>query len=371
MPGTGLVRAAETYEATALTYAADNSIIVGDWKDVQADQVVLFEIAESAGKNFMRGKYGCDDPALFSAKNLSRGDALQINSIGQMALAADGAIYWSNIQANRIIKIAKEGTSTAFAGDGQEVSAGDGGPAGAASIKSPLGLAFGKDGSLFVAESGGVLGNPQGAGGKIRKISPFGIITTVAGTGEAGDDGDKGPALKARLRPASLAVDGRGRLFIADFGNNKIKMVTSDGIIKTIAGGGSADISDHPAPASSVAFNQPLSIAVTNDGIIYAVTDSNVIRLTEDADGGWQLSRFWGGKPQGDCGTGRYLEWASADKAETVIKNSLAVICQGTPQTIVVKDSCPAPGGATRVAFSQMFNGFANIVEIVNPCGTL
>ena len=356
------------FEATALTYTPNDSLITADWKSVDANQIVLYEIIKSQGQHLIRGKYGCDDPTLFSAQNLSMADSLQVNSIGSLATSPLGDIYWAGIQTNRILKISPQGLTTVVAGDGTNASTGDGGFAAAASVKSPLGIALGPDGSLYFAESGDLVKNWDQVGARIRKISPLGTITTVVGTGEPGDDGEGGPAIKAKIRAAAVAVDAKNRLFIADYGNNKIKMVGTDGLITTIAGGGSSDVTDIQMPATNVAINLPLSIAVTNDGSVYFVTDTNMNQLISDASGRWLISRFWGGMTQGDCGSGRYLQNAAASQTQEVVKNSLSVICQGLPQAVTIKDNCPMPGGYTRIAFSQMFNGFANVIEIIHPC---
>jgi DNA-binding beta-propeller fold protein YncE len=105
---------------------------------------------------------------------------------------------------------------------------GDGGPAAQAKLIFPEGLALDDAGSLYIADSGGH---------RVRRISPDGIITTVAGNGVLGCSGDGGPATKAQLfRPRGVAVDSDGNLFIADSCNNRIRKVSLDGVITTVAG---------------------------------------------------------------------------------------------------------------------------------------
>src|SRR5439155_1616687 len=105
---------------------------------------------------------------------------------------------------------------------------GDRGPAGAAALSDAEGVAFDSIGNLFVADA-----NDH----RVRKIAPDGTISTVAGDGTPGFRGDGGPASAARLNtPYGIAVDGAGNLYIADLGNNRVRKVTSGGMISTVAG---------------------------------------------------------------------------------------------------------------------------------------
>lgn len=115
---------------------------------------------------------------------------------------------------------------------------------------------------------------------RVRKITPDGVISTVAGTGEYGYSGDNGPAVTARLAsPTGLAVNDAGDLFIADGGNSVVRKVTPGGIITTFAGGGTQG---DGGPAIDAELAGPSAIAV--DGSVVYVADGGVIRKV-DADG--------------------------------------------------------------------------------------
>lgn len=181
---------------------------------------------------------------------------------------------------------------TTFAGNGSPVSSGDGGPALAGGLASPRGMAFDAAGNLYVAEE---------AGHRVRKISPSGTITTVAGTGEAGDLGDGGPAERAQLRnPRDVAVDAAGILYIADAGNGRVRAVSLGGIITTVAGGGSA--TGDGIPATQASLGEPSGLAAGSANVLY-IADSNghrVRRLNPDGS----ITTVGGDGTAGDRGDG-------------------------------------------------------------------
>src|SRR5206468_1176387 len=120
-----------------------------------------------------------------------------------------------------------DGTITTVAGTGDYGFSGDGGPATSAELTSVTGLALDGHGTLFLADT---------YNSRVRKVAADGTITTVAGTGEYGFSGDGGPATSAELaEPAAVAVDGQGTLFIADTFNFRIRKVSADGTITTVA----------------------------------------------------------------------------------------------------------------------------------------
>jgi sugar lactone lactonase YvrE len=154
-----------------------------------------------------------------------------------------------------------------IAGTGHAGDSGDGGPAREAQLNSPRGLAEDPMGNLFVADT---------ENHRIRRISRDGIISTVAGTGKPGYFGDGGPAARSRLRyPEAVATDGRGSLFIADRGNNRIRKVTPDGLIRTVAGTGKAGKSGDGGPALQARLNSPRGIATDSQGDLFIADSVN------------------------------------------------------------------------------------------------
>src|SRR5262249_15186085 len=140
-----------------------------------------------------------------------------------------------------------------------------GGPANAAEFLYPEGVAVDAMGNLYIADTGNH---------RIRKVTPDGVIKTVVGRGsfEPGFSGDGGAATSASLRgPASVAVDAAGDLYIADRGNNRIRKVTLDGVISTIAGRESRQFADggDDGPATEADIFNPWSVAEDVAGNLY------------------------------------------------------------------------------------------------------
>lgn len=140
-------------------------------------------------------------------------------SVGGIAIGPEGSLYIANTSYNRIQKVSPDGIITTVAGRGGAEGGfgGDGGPATAANLSNPTDVALGPDGSLYIADF---------SNSRIRKVSPGGIITTVAGTGDPNTPlGDGGPAVAASLVPQGLAIGPDGSLYISDTGNNRIRRV--------------------------------------------------------------------------------------------------------------------------------------------------
>ena len=195
-------------------------------------------------------------------------------SPGPIALGPDGSLYISDY-SHRIRRVGPDGIITTVAGTGQSGSDGDGGPATRAKILGgPNGIAMGPDGSLYLTEREAY---------RVRRVGPDGIITTIAGTGQAfGSLGDGGPATQALLRePNQIALGTDGSVYISEDGNNpyhRVRRVTPDGIITTFAGTGNGGFSGDGGPATAAQVLSPDSLAVAPDGGIYIV-DSRLSRV--------------------------------------------------------------------------------------------
>jgi len=170
-----------------------------------------------------------------------------------------------------IRKVSTGGIITTFAGTGLGGFSGDGGPATSAQLFQPVGVAFDAAGDLYIGDGGNQ---------RIRKVATDGTITTVAGNGTFGFAGDGGPATEAELRnPAGVAVDGAGNLFIADTQNERIRRVAPDGTIDTIAGNGTAGFGGDGGPGTAAELSFPLDVGVDAAGDVFvADTLNNRIR---------------------------------------------------------------------------------------------
>jgi len=174
------------------------------------------------------------------------------------------------VDSFRVRKVDVSGIITTVAGGGNRTTGTDGGPATDASL-NPSAVTVDSAGNLFVAENGN---------NRILKVDAAGIITTVAGNGAAFFSGDGGPATAANLNaPSAIAVDSAGNLFIADNGNNRIRRVDSSGIITTVAGDGTKGFDGDGGPATAASFFNITGIALDTSGNIFVVdSDKNRIR---------------------------------------------------------------------------------------------
>ena len=236
-----------------------------------------------------------------------------------IAVTADGGYLIADRANNRIRKVDAAGTITTVAGTGVAGSAGDGGAATAAQLNAPSAIAVRPDGSYLIADEGnrlirlvsatGVMltvaggGTPPGTGNgdgalatnarlsspadvavtpdggyliadttsaRIRKVSPAGIISTIAGSGISGSSGDGGLATNAlMLAPTAVATTPDGGFLIADRDIDRVRKVDANGIITTVAGTGVRGFSGDGGPATSAELGEPSGIAVQSDGGFY------------------------------------------------------------------------------------------------------
>ena len=183
-----------------------------------------------------------------------------------------GNLFLADLGNNCIRKINTSGIITTVAGNGTSGFSGDGGLATNAELVNPSDITFDSAGSMYIAD----LGNQR-----IRKVDISGIISTVAGNGIAGFNGDGGQALLAELNnPIGVAVDGLGNLFIADQVNHRIRMVDASGIITTVAGSGTQGFSGDGGLSASAELNGPTHVTLDISGNLYiADKDNSRVRL--------------------------------------------------------------------------------------------
>jgi sugar lactone lactonase YvrE len=195
---------------------------------------------------------------------------------------------------NPIFSIAQIGVITTVAGDHIAGFGGDGGPATGARFNYPEGIAFDASGNMYVTDY---------VNHRIRKISPSGIISTFAGTGSPGYSGDGGPATLAHLfYPVGITVDASGNIYFADASNNRIRKINTSGIISTVAGNGSTSFSGDGGPATAAALYWPSAVALDAGGNIY-ITDFSNNRVRKVSTSGI-ISTFAGTGTAGYSGDG-------------------------------------------------------------------
>ena len=198
------------------------------------------------------------------ARSVSVASLTGQSQLFDIAVAPDGSQFVALPHGDQILRIAPNGAQTVYAGTGVEGFNGDGIQATLAELGDPTGIAFGADGSLYIAEESNF---------RVRKVSPSGIISTIAGTGVAGFSGDGGPATSAQLSFAErIAVGPDGTVYVLD--GQRVRRINNDGIIQTIAGNGTFGGAGDGGPATQASVN-PSSISVAADGSVFIADFGN------------------------------------------------------------------------------------------------
>lgn len=266
----------------------------------------------------IRGSTGDGGPAKLATLNIPVG----------LAMDAASNLYIVDSDANVVRRVDRTGVITTVAGNRTSGYAGDGGPANRANLNTPLAVAVDAKGNLLIADSGNEV---------VRMVKPNGTITTFAGNGTAGTDGDGGPALQAELySPSGLAVDSAGKVYVADTGNDWIRVISQDGTINRYAGqndssplGGGAD----PSLAINASLSGPTGLALDQSENLYFIeTYADRVRRIS-ADG--KISYFAGTGSTGAAGDGGLARFANlAVNGIAVDSNNNLLIADGTNNRI-------------------------------------
>jgi sugar lactone lactonase YvrE len=251
----GPATSAQLNSPNGVAVDAAGNVYIADTNNCVIRKVSQGVITTIAGMGF-GGSSGDNGPAT---------SALLGEPIG-VALDSAGNVYIADTNNSRI-RMISNGVITTVAGDGKFAFSGDNGPATAAALDAPNGVAVDSSGNLYIADT---------YNSRIRKVSN-GVITTVAGNGTAGCCGDNGPALSAELYlPVSIAVDPSGNLYVADPYNQRIREVSSSsGIMTTIAGNGIAGGTGDNGTAITAELYFPQGAVPDAAGNLYIADSSN------------------------------------------------------------------------------------------------
>ncbi len=263
---------------------AGGEVYVADFNNRRVRKISLSGVISTVAGNGTSGFSGDGGPAT----------SAQMKTPSGVATDSAGNVYIADTNNHRIRKVSAGGVISTIAGTGIAGTAGDGGQAKVAQLNSPLGVAVSAAGNIYIAEQGS---------NRIRMIATGGVISTVAGTGTAGFGGDGGQATLALLRaPSGVVVDSAGNLYIADRGNNRIRKVTSAGVISTVAGSGVAGSGADGGQATSAPLRAPAGVAVDPAGNVY-IADQGNNRIRKVTTGG-VISTVAGGGSPGHFGDG-------------------------------------------------------------------
>ncbi|MFI5163357.1 MAG: hypothetical protein ACHQHN_18910 [Sphingobacteriales bacterium] len=245
------------YPTTGLVVDANGNLYITDFSGSSINRISPSGVLTS----FAGSSVGSADGA---------GSAASFNLPISFAIDAANNIYVADAANNLIRKVTPAGVVTTLAGSGVIGSAN--GKGAAASFNFPQGIALDNNENVYVADTGNDL---------IRKITPDGNVTTLAGTVAAGKANGTGTAATFNI-PQGLAVDAAGNLFVADAGNNLIRKITLAGLVTTFAGSGSAESDDGVGTEAS--FNFPNALTIVPNGNLF-VTEAhghNLSKVTPD-----------------------------------------------------------------------------------------
>jgi uncharacterized protein (TIGR03437 family) len=259
----GPATAAQLWLPSSVAVDASGNLYIADYGNNRVREVTAGVITTIAG-NGTAGFSGDGGPATSASLYFPSG----------VAVDAAGNVYIAESAESLVLEVSVGGTINTFAGDGVTGFAGDGGVATSAQLNLGVssGIAVDSAGNVYIADSGN---------NRIRRVSVSGVITTVAGNGSAAYTGDSGVATSASLNgPVAVAVDASGNLYIADAGNNVVRKVSTSGIITTVAGNGTAGFSGDGGRATSAQLWTPSGVAVDHAGNLYIADYGNYrIRL--------------------------------------------------------------------------------------------
>ncbi|TDK23747.1 gluconolaconase [Luteimonas aestuarii] len=287
------------------------TFVVEWWRDARAPEpgvaATPFEWAARIDPLAGDGHRGARDGHVFAAR---------FDEPWGLVRAADGSLFVSDGgEANRIRRVAPDGEVTTFAGSTEGFADGSGGEA---RFHTPSSLAIDRDGNLYVADSGNHA---------IRKITRNGVVTTLAGNGRAGfRDGD---AASAQFHaPMGVAVDDAGRVYVADTWNDRIRVITPEGRVRTLAGGGRPEHVDGPGVVAR--FDTPTALALAQDGSLWIADTGNGALRRLDAAG---VVHTWQPTPGRAVSPGRVIALATtADGQLYAGELSPGRVLQLTPQ---------------------------------------
>jgi sugar lactone lactonase YvrE len=247
----GPATSAQFYFPTGIAVDSVGNIYIADTDNNRIRMVANGVITTVAGNGFV-GFSGDNGPA--TGARLANPQGVAVDSAGNLYIADTG---------NSCIRKVSNGVITTLAGNGLAGFSGDNGPATNAQLSGPISVAVDSSGNLYIPDND-----------RIRKVAS-GMITTVAGNGTQGFSGDNGPATSAQLTdPEGIAVDSAGNLYIADGDNNRIRKVAS-GVITTVAGNGLAGFGGDNGAAVNAQLNFPHGVAIDSAGNLYIVDTEN------------------------------------------------------------------------------------------------
>jgi sugar lactone lactonase YvrE len=291
------------------------------------------------------------------------GPATNAGVSGPYGVALDGVgnLYIADTGNNRIRRVDTNGTISTVAGNGSRTYAGDGGAATNASLYSPYGVALDTTGNMYIADS---------SNNRIRMVGTNGIVSTVAGKAGRGYSGDGGTATNASLNyPYGVALDSLGNLYIADNGNNRIRIVCTNGIIATVAGKTGGGYSGDGGAATNASLYTPAGVAVDALGNLYIADSSNNRIRRVDANG--IITTVAGNGSRTYAGDGGAATNASLSSPESVAVDAWGDLYIADTFNDRIREVFPPGGPTLALRRVNADNGGNYTVIVTSPYGSV
>ena len=355
----GQATAAELAEPYGIAVDASRHLFIADSGNSAIREVNLTSgVITTVAGNGTYGDSGDNGPATAAELSYPQG----------VAVDAAGDLFVADVVNNSIREVNHaNGVIATVAGNGSPGYSGDGGQATAAELSGPAGVTVNAGGDLFIADTGNNV---------IREVNlPGGVISTAAGNGTSNYIGEAGPATAAGLAsPAGVAVDAAGDLFIADPGNNRIREVNaSNGLITTVAGDGTSGYSGDGGQATAAELSGPEGVAVDAAGNLFIADSGNtVIREVNLSTG--VISTVAGNGSPGYSGDGGQATAAELDSPSGVAVDAAGDLFIADTVNDVIREVNQANGVITTVAGDGSYgysgdNGQATAAELASPYG--
>ncbi|MCD6011340.1 MAG: hypothetical protein K0Q79_1202 [Flavipsychrobacter sp.] len=253
----GPATAARMWYPSGVEVDAIGNVYIADQRNHRIRKVDTFGIITTYAGDGFPGYFGNFGPAT----------AAKLYYPTRLTMDASGNLFFADSGNQRIRKIDAAGIITPVAGNGVKGSLGDGAAAATAELHHPIDIEVDGAGNLYIADY---------SNNRIRKIDAGGIISTYAGIGIPGFSGDGGPATAANIyEPSSLAIDGSGNLYFSDLANSRVRKIDAAGIITTIAGNGSPGYNGDNMNATAAKLWFPEGIAIDSRGQLFVCDKGN------------------------------------------------------------------------------------------------
>lgn len=268
-----------------------------------------------------------------------------IGSAQGEAIAFDRSGRLYSLHGSNVLRFAADGSSTRIVGVGSNGYSGDGGQAVSAQLQFAEGLAIDDAGNIFISDT---------QNQRIRRVDgTTGIITTIAGTGEAGFSGDGGPARAARLNfPRGLSVGADGTVYFADTSNNRVRAIAADGQIRTVAGTGVATLTGRGGPATAAGVPSPMDVEVDANNALFISGSGIVWRIGSDGNlvtiAGTGVSGF-----SGDGGAGASAQVGGVRGIAIDASRAVWIVDTGNQRIRKLEPVLPAKGVVHSASFLE------------------